>query len=119
MNGSFTFALFLMQPNHRKGFGFRNADHVQLRFVFLHFCSNCRARVARPSDKLQTAMTSRKKENKGWWKEEERGYFQKSKWTDNDQQESGSAEPINKRRIFFFLSFSSLFFAFRAENLYV
>lgn len=38
------------------------------------------------------------------------GYFQKSKWTDNHRQESGSAEPINKRRFFF---------ALRAENLYV
>lgn len=45
-------------------------------------------------------MKSRIKENEGWWKE--RSYFQKSKQTDNDQQESGNAEPINKSRFFFF-----------------
>lgn len=77
--------------------------------------------MARPSVQLQSAMTSHVKENEGagGGGRGRGGYFQKSKRTDNHRQESGNAEPINKRRFFFSFFPPFFFFAFRAENLYV
>lgn len=74
MSEFFTFAYLLVQTSYRKRFWFQKCWPHSAAFFKISL-----------SNKLQTAMTSCINENKVWLEEEERGSFQKSKWTYNDQ----------------------------------